>query len=84
MFVDDLDTITIKSMKVIGFIFGATAGFVFRAIAGFVFSAITSFVFVTINLLCDHNGEYLLQIKVRLKETIVYLDRSYSHRTYFY
>lgn len=71
-------------MKAIGFIFGAITGFVFEAIAGFVFSAITGFVFVTINLLHNYSGKYLLQIKIKLKKTVVYLDRNYSRYIYFY
>lgn len=84
MFADGLDTITTESMKATGFFFGAIAGFVFGAITGFVFGAIAGFVFVAVNLLRDHGGKYLLQIKVRLKETVVYLDRSYSRRAYLY
>lgn len=71
-------------MKVTSFFFGTIADFVFGAIAGFVFGAITSFVFVTINLLYDYSEKYLLPIKVRLKETVIYLDSSYSHCKYLY
>lgn len=84
MFANNLDTITTESMKVTSFVFGTIVGFIFGAIAGFVFGTIVGFVFVAINLLHDHGGKYLLQIKVRLKETVVYLDRSYSHHAYLY
>lgn len=84
MFANDLDTITTKFMKATSFFFRVITGFIFRAIVGFVFDAIVDFVFVAINLLRDHDGEYLLQIKVRLKKTIVYLDRSYLHCIYLY
>lgn len=84
MFANNLNTITTKSMKSISFAFRTIASFVFGAIEGFVFYAITDFVFVAINLLCDYGREYLLQIKVKLKKTVVFLDKSYLHYVYFY
>lgn len=83
MFANGLDTITTKSIKATDFIFEAIRGFVFRAIisfvfgtiVGFVFSIIAGFVFAAINLLRNHGEKYLLQIKVKLKKTIIYLDK---------
>lgn len=52
MFANGFNTITIQSIK--------ATSFIFKVIADFIFGAITSFVFVAINLLCDHDKEYLL------------------------
>lgn len=60
MFADNLDIITIKSIKATSFVFEIIIDFVFRAIIGFVFDAIIGFIFVAINLLCYCNIEYLL------------------------
>lgn len=51
MFVNSLDTITIKFIKAI------------------------SLVFKAINLLHDCDEKYLLQIRVRLKKTIIFLNK---------
>lgn len=84
MFANNLNTIITKFIKIINFVFEAIKGFVFRAIISFIFNTITSFIFVAINLLYDDSGEYLPQIKVGLKKTIVYLDKNYLRYVYLY
>lgn len=60
MFINSLNAIIIKSIKVINFIFGVIAGFILEVIIGFVLRAIENFVFGTIYLLCDWSRKYLL------------------------
>ena len=92
MFANGLDTITTKSIKATDFIFEAIRGFVFRTIisfvfniiADFIFGIIAGFVFIAINLLRNHGKKYLLQIKVKLKKTIIYLNRNYLYCAYLY
>lgn len=71
-------------MKTKSFIFRTIQGFIFGAIAGFVLRTIAHFVVLAINLLYNYGRKYLLQINVKLKEIVIYIDRSYSHYIYFY
>lgn len=83
MFINSLDAITNKSIKLINFIFRAITNFIFGVIIGFVFVVIANFVIRAIHLLCNCGRKYLRQIKVRLIETIVYLDKIYLYYIYF-
>ena len=77
MFEDSLTAITSKFIEVIDFIFETITNFIFGAILGFIFRAIAGFIFRAIDLLHDCSKRCLLQIKIKLKKTAVYLDIIY-------
>lgn len=74
-----MNAITTKFIKKTSFIFIAITSFVFGAITKFVFEIIARFVLGAINLLYNCNEKYLIQIKVKLKKIIIYLDQIYLY-----
>lgn len=58
--------------------------FIFGTIVSFTFGAIADFIFTAINLLYDYDEKYLLQIKIRLKKIIIYLEKNYLRYVYLY